>query len=347
MDWPSIKNPIPSPIEVFSEGAGRAAKSLKEKSRNPIGDSLTNSVDLSKIMRNPEHALAPGLADYLAGQGMTSSNTMDTIKSWDKGPTGTDWGWADKIEASWLDKTGIGQNGGGGGGGGGGAQITDIPMPELPAFSSMLDGQGNLKSEFNFDPSLINADDERFKLDNTAYDMLSQIGQGKTDVPWLADAKAAQGISNLQLLENAKKEAASGAAAAQANLAMTGGLRSGARERLGAQGIEQGLMASQNARRQGNLANLGLDVEGGKQQMDILSALPGLDVARKGYGAGLEQFNIGQQNLGKQFNIGTLSTDLARKGQHDQFGYGEKMKFKGAKETADAIRSSGGRGWFS
>ena len=124
-------------------------------------------------------------------------------------------------------------------------QVSDIP--QLQDFKSILNADGTLKDEYkytpedftakeyeaqNYDAKILDMDDEKFQLDNTAYDELNKVGLGQKDSAWYGAAKDAQGIANLDLLERTKQEAASQAASAQANMAMTGGLRGGARERL-------------------------------------------------------------------------------------------------------------------
>ena len=271
-------------------------------------------------------------------------------------------------------------------------QVSDIP--QLQDFKSILNADGTLKDEYkytpedftakeyeaqNYDAKILDMDDEKFQLDNTAYDELNKVGLGQKDSAWYGAAKDAQGIANLDLLERTKQEAASQAASAQANMAMTGGLRGGARERLATQGMEQGLLASQGARRQGNLANLGLDVQHGQQQMDILKSLPGMDVNRKNYTSGLEQFNIGQQNQAGMFNTnsanqaGMFNTgeanragmynageadsaamndirnlmsgvgDVNRRGEYE---YTTDMTAYGANKTADALAKQPDKKWY-
>jgi len=239
--------------------------------------------------------------------------------------------------------------------GGGGGGYTPVDLPKPPDFSSFLNKREELFDEYKIKPEDYAAgtlDASKYGLDNSAYNKLTGIGLGQENPAWLDSARSAQGIANLDLLENAKREAASATAGAQANLAMTGGLRGGARERLGAAGGDALLGASQAARRQGNLADLGLTTTAGQQQMDILSALPGLDIQRKGFGAGLEQFNIGQtnqqnmfntqaQNAAQQANIANTLGGIRDKNAQKQFRYGEEMKGAGATANAQAIANAG------
>lgn len=107
-------------------------------------------------------------------------------------------------------------------------------------------------------------------------------------------------------------------------LAMQGGLRSGARERLASQGMQQQLRGNQAA-----LGNIQMQDEQNRQKW--MSMVPGMDLAAAQYGSSLQDKNIGRALT--EINVG-------RGMQQQQFNEG--MRAWGADKTAQAARAAGG-----
>lgn len=133
--------------------------------------------------------------------------------------------------------------------------------------------------------------------------------------PWLALQNQRQAVEQQAAADSAARQASSGNAQAFSNLAMRGGISSGARERL-AQSGTRGL----NAARQG--------VQRAGEQNRLAIQGQGAEMAAKE-----QMFNI-QNSLAEQQNIRNL----------EQQKYQEKMKALAAQRTADAIEKSGGGG---
>lgn len=107
-------------------------------------------------------------------------------------------------------------------------------------------------------------------------------------------------------------------------LAMQGGLRSGARERLASQGMQNTLRANQNA-----MGSIQIQDELNRQKW--LGMLPGQELQAAQYGTGLQDRNIGRAL--QEVNVG--------RGMQQQ-QYNEAMRAWGADKTAQAAARSGG-----
>ncbi len=118
-------------------------------------------------------------------------------------------------------------------------------------------------------------------------------------------AKLALDQNNLDLLNNkdqAGAQALSGAATARNALAMRGGLGGGAAERI-ATNASRGMNADRQAAQRGAQGNaLGIGMSDEQQKNALLTQIPGMDLAKSQYLAGLNQFNIGTDLDSQKFN---------------------------------------------
>lgn len=142
--------------------------------------------------------------------------------------------------------------------------------------------------------------------------------------PWYKMALERQGAEQSRLMDQAARQQAGALAGARTNLAMRGGLRGGAAERLAASGAENLTNLMQQQRQAGA-------VERGQLGMQ------GADLSSR-----LGQFNIGQQASTDVINLQTQLADLANKERRKLYEYGEGMKGFAAGQTAEGIRSGGG-----
>lgn len=111
---------------------------------------------------------------------------------------------------------------------------------------------------------------------------------------------------------------------AQNQLAMQGGLRTGARERLASQGMQQQLRSGQAA-----LGNIQMQDEQNRQKW--LQMMPGMELQTAGYQTGLQDKNISRAL--QEINMG--------RGMQQQ-QYNEAMRAWGADKTAQAAARAGG-----
>lgn len=117
-------------------------------------------------------------------------------------------------------------------------------------------------------------------------------------------------------------------AQAQNRLAMQGGLRGGAAERIATQGMRGQQMGGQNIARD-------LSITDEQRRMGALQALPGQELQQAGFNQATEKYNI-DKALG----------EILQKRAADQNAYGEQIKAWGAAKTAAATPSSGGGSSF-
>lgn len=231
-----------------------------------------------------------------------------------------------------LGKMGMGGGGGNGGGGG----YDPGPVPELAGYQGYDAGKHTLSY----------GDNTVSRFDSSGLDALKTRATQTGPSTWLDMANKQQGLEEMTGLNQANRGAATAGASARANLAMRGGLRGGAAERLAGQSSEQALLAGQDVRNQGALTRAGLGVQDEGFKMDMLKQLPGAQLASANYHSGVDQFNkLGQLNA-SQFNIQNQLGDLAGQNAHNQYRYGEQMKGYGAGKTADAIAKGGSSPWW-
>lgn len=142
--------------------------------------------------------------------------------------------------------------------------------------------------------------------------------------PWYKMALEKQGAEQAQLMNQAAGQQGSALAQARSGLAMRGGLRGGAAERLAASGAENLAETMQKQRMSGA-------IERGQLGMQ------GADLASR-----VAQFNVGAENLAQAQNVQNRIADLQAQNARDFARYQEEMKMRGAEATAEGIRRSGG-----
>lgn len=146
--------------------------------------------------------------------------------------------------------------------------------------------------------------------------------------PWLSMAFQRQEAEQSRLMDQAARQQAGALAGARTNLAMRGGLRGGAAERLAASGAENLTNLMQQQRQAGA-------VERGQLGMQ------GADLASR-----IGQFNVGQQAATDVTNLQTRLANLAALERRKLFEYGEGMKGFAAGKTAEGIESNKSTGLF-
>lgn len=264
--------------------------------------------------------------------------------------------------------------------------------PKVPNIIVAHDSKGNLNKDFQYDvvdplkkaptytatgyeASLL--DTEALKAKREGLDEINKRAMETGPSTWAGLQEQRQRMEELQNRENAAQDVMGAQANAQSQLAMRGGLGSGARERV-AMGGQRGLMDSyqQNAR-QGQLARLGIGTEDQDRKDAWLRMSPQAELAYAGQNQDLAKYNAGATtaqnqyfadatNQGNQFNIqNTMHRDEYNQG--NQIGqnqyvtdnafragdftnrgkltrYSEEGKVYGSQQMADAIRDSGGGG---
>lgn len=146
--------------------------------------------------------------------------------------------------------------------------------------------------------------------------------------PWLKMAMEKQQAEQAQLMDQAARQQQGALAGARSQLAMRGGLRGGAAERMAASGAE-GLTNLMQQQRQAGA------IERGQLGMQ------GADLASR-----MAQFNVGQQAATDVGNLQTRLADLANRERRELFKYGEGMKGYAAEKTAQGYEGGGSQGLF-
>lgn len=144
--------------------------------------------------------------------------------------------------------------------------------------------------------------------------------------PWYRMALQKQGAEQSSLMDQAARQQAGALAGARSQMAMRGGLRGGAAERLAASGAQNLLQTMQQQRQAGA-------IERGQLGMQ------GADLASR-----LAQFNIGQQSEAEKINLQTQLANLAAQENRKLQQYGERMKGYAAEKTSEGIGSGGSSG---
>lgn len=182
---------------------------------------------------------------------------------------------------------------------------------------------GELRPDYTLMQSAPGELDPRFKdsLGSAYQSMLDKsLTQGDTEAARLA--REQQSLMSGQARNNISSQTAGQVAQARGNLAARGGLRSGAAERLGMQGMNANMAANQAQTAQNQQANLGISMqdEAMKNQM-------------------LQQAGNAQQNV-QGSNVNRLQQDVTNQNLQ-QFGlYSEDMAAFAAQQSANAQASA-------
>lgn len=137
--------------------------------------------------------------------------------------------------------------------------------------------------------------------------------------------------------ERAKREALSAGAGARTDLAMHGGLSSGARERVARQGARDVLSASADVGRQGTLNRLTTGIQDETNRINQLSMLPGMENQ-------VFQNDIQKEGMFENTQNADISRQIAEnqsKNQFNQSTYSQQMAAWAAQKQADATEKAG------
>lgn len=195
-------------------------------------------------------------------------------------------------------------------------QIKDLGRPDRPEWESLLGADGRMQEQYQQTNNL-----------NTGY--LDQMREDGLRKP--GEQSQWRGLMEQQI-QNRAGQAAAGAQAqtqnAMSNLAMQGGLRGGAAERMASSGARNAAQAKQG-------------VLGQRLQLDIQDeTMRGQQLANLG---NAEMGAAQMQNQTDQFNIqNSLNENLQYRADNVN-AYNEQMRAWAAEKTAAATPSSGGK----
>ena len=170
---------------------------------------------------------------------------------------------------------------------------------------------GDLLSQYKSDPY---AGDAQKALKEQAF------SQGQS--PWAKMQMDKQRQEQMSGMDVAAKQGVGAMAQGQSQLAMSGGLSTGARERMARSGSRDLMMAKQGIGRQGISERLNI----GSQDIDRKQSM-------------LSDF-ANAENAAQQQNIGRLTTDVGSLNDYQAKRYGKQMEAWGTKQSADAQRAA-------
>ncbi len=137
--------------------------------------------------------------------------------------------------------------------------------------------------------------------------------------------------------DQAARQAVASASQARAELAMRGGVTSGARERLAMTGGRGLMEARQAAAQQGILSRASTLTEDERQRMSLL---PGFAEGE----AKLNEYNVGLGNTAKQYNIQSALREQEAQRAWESKKYEEQMRAWAAEREAQATERAGSGG---
>lgn len=194
--------------------------------------------------------------------------------------------------------------------------------PQYPGFTSLLDKEtGLLPEKYQLSGS----------LDTQALDKLQAEALSDSPSSWAQLQLQMQQADQAKGLDDLAKQASGGAATAQSQLAMKGGLSSGAAERIAGGAQKELLSASQAAKSAGSQQRLGVLAQDAATKQALLQTLPGLQQAKSGF-----QLDIDKYNLGNVFNQHQMAEQAKLQ------DYAEQMKGYAAKKSGLATVMGGG-----
>lgn len=193
-------------------------------------------------------------------------------------------------------------------------------MAQSPEWYSVLQGdKRELPEEFQ----------TQYTYDPTAQQEIQRRALSKDPSEWYNRMIGQQGLEEKSALDQASRQQQTGLASAQSQLAMRGGLRGGAAERLAGSGMRNLMQARQGVTGAGAQARQQLGLSDEEMKIRMLQSVPGMELARSGMEADIQGQNI-QTRLGQ----------IQQQNQAKQMAYQTKMQGWAAGQQAEATRAT-------
>ncbi len=218
----------------------------------------------------------------------------------------------------------------------------------------LLNPDGSVKSQFqlNYDSILpqVRGELDGVSQDMGAYNAIRDRALGTGTSPWLALQQQGLGLKLDQMRDDGQVASGSANAQAMSQLARTGGLSGGARERVARFGAQNANAENQRIARFGAEQGNQFQVQDELMKQQALNQLSGLD--QQNFDNSMGKANtyinaLGQDQLGKakmdEYNLATSKDELTAKRLFDTNQYNEKMRAWGAGKTADAQANAKGK----
>lgn len=227
-------------------------------------------------------------------------------------------------------------------------------LPNDPTFTSLIDPKtGMIGSQYQIQsPELSSQLADRLgsiNLNTQGLDKFRNFALSDGPSEYAQNLLQKQGLEQQNALQDAARNQASQAAQARTNMAMRGGINSGAAERLARSSMLSGYNQQQQIARQGMGDRLGIQANDAQQRVQALSQLPGMEVQSlqpqfqktslwfQGANADRTANMQAQQN-----NIANTLAEQNAQRQFDQNNYNQKMSAYGGIKQAQAQNKGGG-----
>lgn len=220
------------------------------------------------------------------------------------------------------------------------------------ANNPLVNADGTLKqnARLGFDSKLPQFQDQlnTINLNKDGLQAIRDRAIGSGTSPWLSLQRQALDNKMGQMRDDSVQQGATAGASAMSALARTGGLSSGARERVLKNNASNQMMSGQQLARFGNEQGVGLNIADEQMKQQALMQLPGME--NQAIQPDIQKANAMMTQLGKeqslgvdvgQYNLGTAKDELTQKRAFDLSQYQEKMKAWAAGKTADAQANAG------
>lgn len=182
-----------------------------------------------------------------------------------------------------------------------------------------------------YDPSTMSlADYLAGHYDHSGYDKFKSEALRSGPSKWASLAKQDLNMQSAQARNSGSQQVAARNAQAEDQLGASGGLSSGARERVATEGAKNYLAMSQDIGRQNKMGGLQVGINDEQNRITQLSQLPGMEMQQAGMWTGA-----------KDKDVQNIVNENERRNQYNQTIYGQKMGGWSAAKTADAQAASG------
>lgn len=178
-------------------------------------------------------------------------------------------------------------------------------------------------------------------------DKLHDYAWSTDNSPWAKALLDRQRTDEGFYKDDAVRDSLRATAGAQSNLMRTGGMSSGARERLAGGGAENQVMALQSVARGGMDARSDIGINDENRKIDTAQRLPGMYQGLDEYKTGLDKYNTTNDMAVDQWNKGHDYDEQHIKHGSDLEGWMFGGQMEAANQMSNAIGGGGGGGGYN
>lgn len=209
----------------------------------------------------------------------------------------------------------------------GGAVNLNTLVGYMPDYRGVTNPDGSLMNGFRYNPNTVDYGGLQ------SYDAYKNFALSKGPSDFYKDNAKLVDLNAGRSLDAMRQENARGLASGMTNLATSGGLDSGARERMGSSANRARLDASQNIYAGANAQKAGLAAQDTQMRLGALSNLTGMDTQR-------QNLNTQILNNGQLANLQTAIGDIRGQNAYDLEGWGRVGDLYGSEQSAQAMMAA-------